>query len=1238
MANVRPLYIDAAKAHPTAVTDSDVIEVGGIQGGSAATTIGVFNDANATTITIGGGAAQTTMTMGKGAQLATFLGSLTVTENFTVSGTTTTVDTTNLSVSDDLIILRGASSGVASDEAGVAFERGTTSDFDALVLWNEANTRFELGTFETVNGTVAPTGTLTNFSPLKVEDLLLNGQAITADGSLVITGTADTVEITTTGTNAVILSTNSLQRFSVTGAGHLVTGADNVYDIGTGATDSPRTIRADTSVIVATGGTSPVTITDGNIVGGAALAVASTGATALTLTGFGTSYGLNAGATALTTTATTIIEAINEVDAAITAGSSLAAALLVGNVSGGTDISLTSGDSLTGTAEVDIFAAAGANPVTITGGLGTASLGGAITLTGGAGDAANAGGASSLIGGVGGATGAGGVAALTAGAGGATSGVGGNVTITSGGATTGSNSGVIDLNSGGRSYPLTVAVDGAATAVALTTTAQTIVEAINELDAGGGSLTLAGTLALGNTTGANNIVITTAQSITGAAELTLVSTTTSAVTIDSGTTGVINIGVDGVNAKAITIGNETGATALSLEAGTGGLDLKAFGTTYGLNLTGVALSTTATTIIEAINENTANISGSNELSEVLSVGNTTGGTNISLTSGDILTGTAEVGITAAAGTNAVTITAGAGSGAGAGGANSLIAGAGGATGVGGGTLITAGAGGATSGVGGNVTITSGGATTGSNSGVVDLVSGGRSYPLTVAVDGAATAVVLATTAQTIIEAINENQGGIAGGSTLQLAYTAGNVITMTDANGDFDVAVTSGTPAISLDAAGASNFTVAGASLTLSTTTSGVLDIDGAGITSINSLAAINIGDDAVAQAINIGTGAAARTVTVGNAASTEVEVNAILVDINAGTGGLDLDTTGAITMNASGSGASNLTSGGNLTLAAGGFTGDLILTSPDTISITNGAGSTITIGAQSSLALNSTSGGTNIDAGADSTVNVAGDWTVLLDETQTGDGSAAGNAYALTTGIGAATTGAAAAGLGGGIIITAGLGGAGSAAAVSGVGGDACLRAGAQGATGGFGLGNHGRVCLTSGAREYFLTAAATSTAPTLATTAQTIIEAINENQAATAGASEGVEITMTAGAGGITANRFVYISANNTVLHSDASADATGRGIGVAESAIVAAASGAVKVAGIVSVFFSAGLTAINANEPVFLSETAGEATNIAPTTALAVRQVMGYIKDATGYDNGAGSAQEIVLVNGPRFENPA
>lgn len=71
-------------------------------------------------------------------------------------------------------------------------------------------------------------------------------------------------------------------------------------------------------------------------------------------------------------------------------------------------------------------------------------------------------------------------------------------------------------------------------------------------------------------------------------------------------------------------------------------------------------------------------------------------------------------------------------------------------------------------------------------------------------------------------------------------------------------------------------------------TSTGVIDLDAAGVLSINSsAAAINMGNDAVAQAINIGTGAAARTVTVGNTTGASGLV------LQAGTG--DITITGVV-------------------------------------------------------------------------------------------------------------------------------------------------------------------------------------------------------------------------------------------------------------------------------------------------------------------------------------------------------
>ncbi len=99
-----------------------------------------------------------------------------------------------------------------------------------------------------------------------------------------------------------------------------------------------------------------------------------------------------------------------------------------------------------------------------------------------------------------------------------------------------------------------------------------------------------------------------------------------------------------------------------------------------------------------------NTAGGESLAATLVIGNTTGGTDISVTSGD-------------------SIVSAAGSGAGTGDPIPLVAGIGGTTGIGGAITLTAGDGGATSGNGGGITVTAG---NGSDGGAVTITSGNAS--------------------------------------------------------------------------------------------------------------------------------------------------------------------------------------------------------------------------------------------------------------------------------------------------------------------------------------------------------------------------------------------------------------------------------------------------------------------------------------------------------------------------------
>ncbi|KKL18227.1 hypothetical protein LCGC14_2477630, partial [marine sediment metagenome] len=73
------------------------------------------------------------------------------------------------------------------------------------------------------------------------------------------------------------------------------------------------------------------------------------------------------------------------------------------------------------------------------------------------------------------------------------------------------------------------------------------------------------------------VSIATGNAYTGAGTVTLSSAAASALTIDSGTVGALDIGT-GANAKTITIGNATTTTTVNINSGTGGINLEAAGT------------------------------------------------------------------------------------------------------------------------------------------------------------------------------------------------------------------------------------------------------------------------------------------------------------------------------------------------------------------------------------------------------------------------------------------------------------------------------------------------------------------------------------------------------------------------------------------------------------------------------------------------------------------------------------
>jgi len=122
-------------------------------------------------------------------------GDVVITGDLTVSGTTQTINQTNLDVSDNIIGLnRGATSN--ANDSGFIIERGSTGD-NAAILWDESIDTFVFGTTTAVpsdTGNVA----LSAFMPIKTGSLEVNGN-LTINEFLYHNGDTNTHVQMTTG-------------------------------------------------------------------------------------------------------------------------------------------------------------------------------------------------------------------------------------------------------------------------------------------------------------------------------------------------------------------------------------------------------------------------------------------------------------------------------------------------------------------------------------------------------------------------------------------------------------------------------------------------------------------------------------------------------------------------------------------------------------------------------------------------------------------------------------------------------------------------------------------------------------------------------------------------------------------------------------------------------------------------------------------------------------------------------
>jgi hypothetical protein len=216
---------------------------------------GATADAHETTITITDPTADRTITIpnetGTVVTTAggTFTGAVTI-PDLTVTGTTTTVSSTNTVVADSLFELNNGASSNAND-CGIVIERGSTGD-NAIIAWDESADKFTMGT---TTATGASTGDLSITAGTLVADL--EGD-VTGDVTGNASGTAATV---TEAAQSAITSVGTMTGLAVDGTSQLY---ECVTEASSGNKTPALTDAGKVFYCSQSGGTQTITI-DGSI-------------------------------------------------------------------------------------------------------------------------------------------------------------------------------------------------------------------------------------------------------------------------------------------------------------------------------------------------------------------------------------------------------------------------------------------------------------------------------------------------------------------------------------------------------------------------------------------------------------------------------------------------------------------------------------------------------------------------------------------------------------------------------------------------------------------------------------------------------------------------------------------------------------------------------------------------------------------------------------------------------------
>jgi len=196
------------------------------------------------------------ITAGKIANNLTYGSDLTVAGNLSISGTTTTIDTTNLSVEDAILLFASGQTGSPTVDVGFIGERG--EEDNVAFVWDESTDKF-IAAFTTSSASDTSI-TIESYTDLEVADLAAVDGAFSGNvditGDMTLTGNLDSLDVTGNVVAGNFTTTGVVDAGTVT-ASSTITATGNIDggNLTTAGTTQTGSLSANTT-ITATGNVS----------------------------------------------------------------------------------------------------------------------------------------------------------------------------------------------------------------------------------------------------------------------------------------------------------------------------------------------------------------------------------------------------------------------------------------------------------------------------------------------------------------------------------------------------------------------------------------------------------------------------------------------------------------------------------------------------------------------------------------------------------------------------------------------------------------------------------------------------------------------------------------------------------------------------------------------------------------------------------------------------------------------